>query len=332
MVWTLPEPMLAEPVNNSALPPGWAAGPKWDGYRALLARYADGRVVIRSRRGTDMTAAFPEITRAAASLPAGVEFAMDGELVVWEGGRVAFERLQGRLNRTAAGAAGMAAQWPAHYVAFDLLRLNSTDPDLTAQPYTARRAALEELFTDQALAPPWTLCPSTTDPTTAAEWLEWLAVGMEGLVLKNLRGTYRPATRAWRKYRVAHTTDAIIAAVSRSVADPATVLLGRCDPTGSLRYTGRSTVLPRPLATTLPARLSPAGEGHPWMGRTFSAAWGAKTALTVVLVVPELVVEVRADVSRYSAGRWRHPVKLVRLRDDLAPADVPFFGDDTPSN
>ncbi|MFJ8405958.1 hypothetical protein ACIQ9K_36600, partial [Streptomyces microflavus] len=111
MVWTLPEPMLAEPVNNPALPSGWAAEPKWDGYRALLARYADGRVVIRSRRGTDMTAAFPEITRAAASLPAGVEFAMDGEL-----------------------------------------------------------------------------------------WLEWSAVGMEGLVLKNLRGTYRP-TRGWRKYR-----------------------------------------------------------------------------------------------------------------------------------
>ncbi|WP_307823927.1 ATP-dependent DNA ligase [Streptomyces sp. MBT58] len=72
MVWTLPEPMLAEPVNNPALPPGFAAEPKWDGYRALLARYVDGRVVIRSRRGTDMTAAFPEITRAAASLPAGV--------------------------------------------------------------------------------------------------------------------------------------------------------------------------------------------------------------------------------------------------------------------
>ncbi|MFJ9638659.1 hypothetical protein [Streptomyces sp. NPDC101178] len=151
-------------------------------------------------------------------------------------------------------------------------------------------------------------------------------------MVKNLRGIYRPMTRAWRKYRVAHTTDAIIRAVSRSVTDPATVLLGRYDPTGSLRYTGRSTVLPRPIATTLPARLSLAGEEHPWAARTFSAAWGTKTALTVVLVVPELVVEVRANVSQDSADRWRHPVKLVRLRDDLAPADVPLFGDDTPSN
>ncbi|MFH8379071.1 ATP-dependent DNA ligase [Streptomyces cyaneofuscatus] len=283
--------------------------------------------MIRSRRGTDMTAAFPEITRATASFPAGVEFAMDGELVVWEEGRVAFERLQGRLNRTAVGAARMAAQWPAHYVAFDLLRLNGTD--LTAQDYAARRAALEQLFTDHALPPPWTLCPSTTDPATAAEWLDWSAVGMEGMVFKNLRGTYRPATRSWRKYRVAHTSDALIGAVSRSLTDPATALLGRYDQAGRLRYAGRSTVLSRPLTAALLARLSPAGEEHPWTGRTFSAAWGLKEALTVVLVVPEFVAEVRADVSRDGAGRWRQPVKLVRLRDDLAPADVPLFGDTT---
>ncbi|MFD7763496.1 hypothetical protein [Streptomyces microflavus] len=51
--------------------------------------------------------------------------------------------------------------------------------------------------------------------------------------------------------------------------------------------------------------------------------------MTVILVVPELAVEVRADVSRNSAGRWRQPVGLLRLRDDLAPANVPLFGGDT---
>ncbi|MEU0306518.1 ATP-dependent DNA ligase [Streptomyces cyaneofuscatus] len=49
----------------------------------------------------------------------------------------------------------------------------------------------------------------------------------------------------------------------------------------------------------------------------------------MVLVVPEFVAEVRADVSRDGAGRWRQPVKLVRLRDDLVPADVSLFGDTT---
>jgi ATP-dependent DNA ligase len=31
MIWTLPEPMLAAPVRNPALPQNWAAEPKWDG-------------------------------------------------------------------------------------------------------------------------------------------------------------------------------------------------------------------------------------------------------------------------------------------------------------
>ncbi|WP_327335690.1 hypothetical protein OG384_03140 [Streptomyces sp. NBC_01324] len=69
MSWTLPEPMLAAPVNSSALAPGWAAEAKWDGFRCMLARYADDRVLLRSRRGTDMTHAFPEIARAALALP-----------------------------------------------------------------------------------------------------------------------------------------------------------------------------------------------------------------------------------------------------------------------
>ncbi|MGW5782964.1 hypothetical protein ACWEWK_03140 [Streptomyces sp. NPDC003757] len=41
-----------------------------DGYRAQLTRWADGRVLLRSRQGTDMTGAFPEIKEAAlAQLP-----------------------------------------------------------------------------------------------------------------------------------------------------------------------------------------------------------------------------------------------------------------------
>lgn len=41
--------MLTAPVPGPDLPPGSAAEPKWDGYRAQLARYADGRVLLRSR-------------------------------------------------------------------------------------------------------------------------------------------------------------------------------------------------------------------------------------------------------------------------------------------
>ncbi|MFD6115575.1 hypothetical protein ACFWG0_36575 [Streptomyces yangpuensis] len=50
--------------------------------------------------------------------------------------------------------------------------------------YADRRALLENLFTDRALAAPWTLVPQTTDLAKAREWLEsWTDVsGVEGIL------------------------------------------------------------------------------------------------------------------------------------------------------
>ncbi|MET8248690.1 hypothetical protein ABZV31_32480 [Streptomyces sp. NPDC005202] len=114
MTWTPPEPMLSAPVPGPQLRPGWAAEPKWDGFRALVSVDA-GRVVLRSRRGTEMLSAFPEIEAGATQLPDAT--ALDGELVVWDtAGRLAFEQLQNRLQRRGARAARAAAEWPAHFV------------------------------------------------------------------------------------------------------------------------------------------------------------------------------------------------------------------------
>ncbi|MGA5143262.1 hypothetical protein [Streptomyces azureus] len=44
----MPQPMLTVAVDSPALPAGWAAEPKWDGYRAQLALHAGGRVLLRS--------------------------------------------------------------------------------------------------------------------------------------------------------------------------------------------------------------------------------------------------------------------------------------------
>ncbi|MFD9586177.1 hypothetical protein ACFWBM_15950 [Streptomyces sp. NPDC059980] len=99
MTWTLPEPMLSTPTPRPDLPPRMAGEPKWDGYRALLSIDA-GKVELRSRRGTDLRSAFPEILTGAA---------LDGELVVWEEGRLAFERLQHRMQRRGTVAAGPRA-------------------------------------------------------------------------------------------------------------------------------------------------------------------------------------------------------------------------------
>ncbi|MEU0823081.1 ATP-dependent DNA ligase [Streptomyces mirabilis] len=96
--------MLAAPVSDPALLPGWAGEPKWDGFRAGVSVDAS-QVVLRSRRGTDMAPAFPEVVAGAAQLPDAT--ALDGKLVVWDAaGRLTFERLQNRLAARCQGGPG----------------------------------------------------------------------------------------------------------------------------------------------------------------------------------------------------------------------------------
>ncbi|WP_327335680.1 ATP-dependent DNA ligase [Streptomyces sp. NBC_01324] len=250
---------------------------------------------------------------------------INGELVVWDKDRLAFEHLQGRLNRRAASAARLAREWPAHFVAFDLIRRAT---DLTGHPYTQRREALETLFTERGLGPRLALCPSTTDPAVAADWLSWSTAGIEGLVFKRLNQRYLPGQRGWRKYRTRESTEALVGAVAGTRSAPSSLLLGRYDTNGQLMFVGRSTVLSAATSRKVGAQLTPAQEQHPWEGWTFSAGWGSKESLRVTLIEPDLAVEIAPDVSLDQAGRWRHPVRLLRARPDLSPAEVPLHNCD----
>ncbi|MEQ6028063.1 hypothetical protein SOM70_36530 [Streptomyces salinarius] len=77
--------MLTAAAPGPDLPPRCAAEPKWDGFRALMSWDASG-LVLRSRQGTDLLPAFPEVRVGAAQMPDAT--ALDGEIVVWEGGRL----------------------------------------------------------------------------------------------------------------------------------------------------------------------------------------------------------------------------------------------------
>jgi hypothetical protein len=192
----------------------------------------------------------------------------------------ATKRLQQRQHRRVGAAIRAADQWPAHYVAFDLLRVGT---DLTTQPYRGRRAALETLFSDHQLQAPWPLCPSTIDSQQATVWLAWSSVGLEGLVFKRLDQAYLP-------------------------------LAGE-------RGAGTGPVTPlRPWSARSP------GPQPPPRPRCSAASTTAATSSTPAAVQPVVVAEVGVDVALDMAGRWRHPVRPVRVRPDLTPDDVPLFG------
>ncbi|WP_228978590.1 hypothetical protein [Streptomyces sp. DH12] len=195
---------------------------------------------------------------------------------------------------------------------------------LTGMPYARRRAELEALFAGRGLVAPFTLHPSTTDPATATEWLTWTAAGVKGLCFKRLDQPYTGGGRAWHKYKVRATTEAIVGAVSGSLAAPRTVLLGRYDAAGRLRYVGRTTTSSQAASRALADRLIPApAGGHPWEGWTFAAGWGTTRVLDVLLVQPEVVLEVAVDTARDAAGRWRHPALSTASAPTSTPAACP---------
>ncbi|MGW1601409.1 ATP-dependent DNA ligase [Streptomyces eurythermus] len=323
------EPMLAQARDTEpgpgALPGGLRFQPKFDGYRAIVFTpwLAPGPVLVQSRSGSLMQSRFPDLVDAAADLPDGL--VLDGELVVWVEGRMSFEALQRRAVSGGRTAARLAQEMPAYFIVFDLLQLDGQE--LLHVPYGERRVQLEQLFTDRGLSAPWTLCPETTDPATAKEWLtSWTQVpGVEGLVIRGSGQRYLPGARALYKVRCRDTTEAVVGAITGTVRRPRTLVLGRLDVEGVLRPVARSTPLRPDAARDLAERLTPAGPGHPWQGVRFTASWGSRTPLDVVLVEPVLVAEIMVDTAQGS-GAWRHSVRFARLRMDVAVTDVPPFG------
>ncbi|MEU5958264.1 ATP-dependent DNA ligase [Streptomyces sp. NPDC047525] len=325
------EPMLARSLDRlpapGALPGGVVLEQKVDGYRAI-AFVRRGRLFLQTRRGADLTPAFPDLADAVAEV--GKDVVLDGELVVPRDGRLDFTALQDRARRRGSTAEAAAAANRAFLICFDVLEAD--DIELLAASYAERRARLEKLFADEVLAAPFVLCPATPDFDVATSWLDpaWGAAGIEGVVAKGRAQRYHPGERAWIKVRRRDTHEAIVGAVTGGRQRPTTVLLGRYDDRGRFHFIGRSVPLAKRLQSALAENLAVAPADHPWTGRNFSAGWGSNRRLDATLVEPDIVAEFSGDTA-IDHGRWRHPVRLLRIRAELHPTHVPLFADEDDS-
>ncbi|MGY4898637.1 ATP-dependent DNA ligase [Micromonospora aurantiaca (nom. illeg.)] len=331
--------MLAAPVDVVPEGPGLVHEPKWDGWRCVAFRETGG-VYLQSRAGRNLTTYFPDLTRAIrAAVPPGA--VLDGELIVWERGRTNFAQLQRRVT-AGRDLLRLARECPAHYVLFDLLA-DADGQAIIDLPLSQRRARLERLLADAPAQ--LTVTPQTADMRQVADWLlNWtVAAGIEGVVSKRLNGRYEPGRRGWSKFRTRIVTEAIIGGVTGSISRPETVLLGRFDRRGRLRYTGRSHPLTSDQRAALAELLSPpwmprrGAVAHPWpepLPPSWSGQLDRPEPLRYVQVDPTVVAEIDADVA-FEHGRWRHRVRYARARSDLSVYDVPlllgeeegYFGD-----
>lgn len=312
------DPMLARTIDRLPTGPGMLYEPKWDGFRCVGST---GPVRMTSRSGRSLLHRFPEIAEALTErLPAGVT--VDGEIIRWShDGQLDFGALLRRNAASARRVRSLSRTEPCHLIVFDLLALGGRD--LAHRALAHRREELEHLMAQVVQPCPLTLGWQTDNAQVAMQWWEEMpTVGVEGIMVKDARRSYRPGRRDWRKLKHTTTTEAVVGGCVGHASAPRALVLGRTDPgTGELRVAGRTGELSYEQSEELGRMLVKAGPDHPWP-RTLAASWGQSGRQAYTQVAPEVVVEVAPDTAVVS-GRWRHLIRYVRARPDLRPEDVP---------
>jgi len=174
---------------------------KFDGIRAQL-HHDSQRAEIFSRDLRRISDQFPELTDQARAFD--VDLILDGEIIAFEQGRkLTFFDLQKRLGRKTEGPdlfAGVSADVPVAFIAFDILWLNGRS--LLKQPLQHRRRLLRNL----KLPPQFQT--AEVFPARSAEEIETLFQQArrrlnEGLMIKDPASFYMPGSRGmfWFKLK-----------------------------------------------------------------------------------------------------------------------------------
>jgi ATP-dependent DNA ligase len=329
------KPMLAKATHAVPHDPGMLYEPKWDGFRCIVFRDGD-EVELGSRNDRPLTRYFPELVDLLLeALPE--RCVVDGEIVVVTADGLAFDTLQNRLHPAASRVKKLAEENPASFVAFDLLALG--DRDLTGEPFSARRAALEGIF-DGTFGRVH-LTPITDDPAIAEDWFtRFEGAGFDGVMAKPADGPYLQDKRAMIKVKHERTADCVVAGFRwhKDGEGVGSILLGLYDDEGTLHNIGVASSFTAARRKELVDELAPlrerAAEDHPWREWALAEAhaegrkpgaqnrWNANKDMSWEPLRTELVAEVRYE--NVQAGRLRHGARLVRFRPDRTPESCTY--------
>jgi bifunctional non-homologous end joining protein LigD len=305
-------PMLAETADAPFHDADWSWEPKLDGYRVLAAIDANG-VRLRSRRGIDLTGAFPALA-ARLAMHGSDGILLDGEIVAFGAdGRPSFNALQNRVQlKTARELASADRSTPVVLFCFDLLWFAGID--VRERPYRDRRRHLAQCLLPSPLVQ---LVHAIDDGESLMEAA--LASGFEGAIGKRKDSRYLAGRRSpsWLKIKPTHGAEFVIGGYTSGKGTRAALgalLVGYWEQ-GKLRYASHvgSGFDDRSLAL-VQARLKPL--------RRRSCPFSEKPVVNgpVTWVEPESVAELEFQ-SWTEDGHLRAPVFL-RLRDDIDPKTV----------
>jgi ATP-dependent DNA ligase len=301
-------PQLARSAKELPDGDGWVYEPKYDGFRTIVFRDGDD-VYLQSRNGKPMNRYFPEVVETVARMERD-RLVMDGEIVVVVDGVQEFDLLGQRIHPAESRVRMLAEQWPAAFVAFDLLA--DGDDVLMELPLDERRRRLVEVVGD-----PIEITPATTDRQAAGVWLTGMS---EGVVAKKSECPYMPGERSpMVKIKRVRTADLVVAAFrfGKEEGTLGSLILGAYDDGGELHVVGHTSGFKAKDKRELVGFLEPYRTYERGSGE--ASRWKSDEELVWEGLRPELVAEVNFD--HITGNRIRHGAKFVRWRPDKDPRE-----------
>jgi bifunctional non-homologous end joining protein LigD len=281
--------------------PDWIFERKLDGIRCIAIRAGDEPLLL-SRNDLPLNGRYPELVAALRSQACG-RFAIDGEVVAFDGPRTSFAALAQRAHSHA----------PVFLYVFDLLWLGGRD--LRPLPLLTRKRLLRGALEFRGPVR-WTQYRKRDGEALFAQAC---SQGWEGLIAKRAASPYvTTRSRDWLKFKCEQGQELVIGGYTAphgSRAEFGALLLGYYAD-GRLEYAGKvGTGFDAELLRTLGARLRALACDEP----PFAHA-SAIRERGVTWVTPELVAQI-GFTEWTSAGRLRHP-RFLGLRDDKGAREV----------
>jgi DNA ligase-1 len=317
---------------------------KYDGIRAQ-AHCAGGRVRLFSRTLDEVTPAFPELVGPLSEFPG--EVILDGEIVAWKhtdnGGHAApFSEVQKRIGRKQVSGQ-IIGEVPVAYVVFDViyaqgsLMLEAPLSERTAMltrvfsgaqriapklPQAAQSRLLFEPDVEEAVVSGWILrAPAVrvdSSEQLEALFLEAMARGNEGLMIKDLESPYTPGRRgrSWLKLkRELATLDVVVTAAEYGHGKRIDVL---SDYTFAVRKGEELVNIGKAYSGLTDVEIAEMTE---WFLSHTTADHGH-----VREVEPTVVLEVAFNAimrsGRHDSGYALRFPRIVRIRQDKLPAEI----------
>lgn len=313
-------PMEAQTATRIPDGPEWQFEPKWDGFRALVFRDGDD-VQLQSKAGQALGRYFPELVSVIKGVNAD-SFILDGEIIIPEGGSLAFNHLLQRIHPAASRISKLAKETPAELIVFDLL-VNDKRESLAELPLRDRRKALDS-FANRYLNGSESIhvSPYTCSVEEAKSWFHEMTGGLDGIIAKRVDVPYASGTRdGMLKIKNLRTADCVVggfryATKGRYVGS---LLLGLYDDAGLLHHVGftsgiavadREALTERVEKLISPPGFTGAAPGGP-------SRWATERSAQWEPLKPALVAEVQYD--HFTGGRFRHGTRLLRWRPDKRP-------------